>query len=254
MAHVYHVTNQTAEQRFRERLLFEAFVPPHQLAVVFRGQNFSRFIEPGKHNWRPFPGVETIIGYLDLSTVYLPFQLKQVLSTDGFPFQVSGTIAYIYDPRDCPNLKANIEYLMQAVRRKKSIEEPILTVLNKHLRVVAGSIPALELMNGNAATKISCKLAHTVNRQLNEIGVRINQNFGIVIEQIIAPELLQNAQQRGLSHWLEYVSGLTELSDSDRNKLIQMKLADNGNLTLFVDSQSNKNGRLIHPGLLPQLN
>ena len=254
MAAIYSEVHATAEQRFRERVLFEAFVAENQLGIVFRGQKFSRFIQPHVRNWRPFPGFETLIGYVDLSTVYLPFHFKQVLSVDGFPFQISGTIAYIYDPRICADINSNIEYLLQTIRRKKAIEEPILTILNKHLRVTASSFAAVDLMTGNTATKISCRLTQTVKRQLETIGVKVNLNYGIVIEEVVAPELLQNAQQRGLSHWLEFVSGMTELSDSDRNKLIQMKLADNGNLTLFVDSQSSKNGRIIHPGLLPQLN
>lgn len=228
---------QTLQQRLQEKFLFRKFVPPNTLGVVFSGTYFSRFLIPGIANRRPRVGRESLLGYLSLDTVFMPFDYAGILSKDGYLFKVEGTLAYSYDPRISTNITPYLEYLIKALRSRHALDKPIKNLLNQHLHIAIGNLTAIELMSGIRSVQIQQKIARTLGRDLADLGVKLTHT-GLVIERLVPPIQLRNAHQKGLSHLLEVMSGLNTLTEDQRNQLIQIKISEHGNLSFFIGNDT----------------
>lgn len=235
----------TLEQIIQEMFLFREFVPPDKLGLVFRGTQFSRFLFPNKSNRRPKFGREFLMGYLSLETNFLPFKIRNVLTLDGYSFIIEGTLVYIYDPSISSEINKYVDYLIKSLHSKSAVQQHILAVLSQHLRISIGSYTAVELMSGLKGTSISRAVSRTLSRELKKFGVKIDTHLGVIIDKLTPPVAIQEAHQKGLAHLLEVVSGLNELSDAERNQLLQIRLAENSTNMILDVSELTGGTRLV---------
>ncbi|MFT7585483.1 MAG: hypothetical protein ACI9EW_001910 [Cellvibrionaceae bacterium] len=242
---------KTLEQTVQEKLLFRHFVPPTLLGVVFRGTRFCRFLHPGIANRKPRFGRESLLGHVNLETIFLPFECAGVLSKDGYLFKVEGTLAYSYDPRISTNLDPFLEYLIKALTYRKALDQPILAKLNQQLHIAIGNQTAVELMSGIRSSQIEHKVARTLGRDLKDLGVKLDPHSSLVIDRLVPPIQLREAHQRGLAHFLEAISGLSNLTEEERNQLVQINLSKNGNTTFFVGNNELANAPILIPNFAP---
>lgn len=224
----------TLEQRIKEAFLLQEYVLPNWLGVVFRGTKFSRFLYPGQPNRMSRIGREKVVGYLSLETVYLPFRLTNLLTKDGHLFQANGKIAYVYDPSISNQIDQYLYYLIESLKTRQPVQDEILTVFTQHIRSFVGDKTARELMDGSTSSRLGRALSRTLSRELKDFGVKIDSHTGVTIGDLIPPMAVQDAHEKGFSHLLEVASGLAHLTEKQLQELLQVRIVENGNMTLFM--------------------